>query len=256
MTHPDRASLLHYAFEPAVDATSVVALHLRSCADCAAEVRQLKNAGGMLKSGSQAQQPGLECLDDDLIAALAEGTLDAAARAEALPHLARCARCRGAVTSVTRALADPTVAREVAMIDGAGRRRFYRIAGPAAAAAAALLMFVLPREGDDLRQPHRAPTITAGSAPVPMLPVGAVAGVERLRWAAVAGADRYRVVLFDAAGSVVYEREITDTVAMLPDSIILVPGVSYLWKVEARTGFDRWSTSELVQFSIMRRAPP
>jgi len=58
------------------------------------------------------------------------------------------------------------------------------------------------------------------------------------------------VILFDAAGRVVYETQLTDTVATLPDSVTLAAGPPYLWKVEARAGWDRWWGSELVRFSI------
>lgn len=71
-----------------------------------------------------------------------------------------------------------------------------------------------------------------------------------LRWSPVAGADRYRVTVFDATGGVVYASESADTVLAFPDSITLVPGASYLWKVDARTGFDRWATSELAEFRV------
>jgi hypothetical protein len=81
-------------------------------------------------------------------------------------------------------------------------------------------------------------------------PVGTVANAVALRWTAVAGANRYRITLFDAAGRVLYETRATDTVVALPDSITLMPGRPYLWIVEARVGWDRWSTSELVRFSI------
>jgi hypothetical protein len=195
-----------------------------------------------------------ECLDDDTIAALADGTLDAAARTSVLPHLAACARCRGAVASVTRALAAPGVAREVAAIEGAGRRRFYRIAFPLAAAAVLLLVLAWPRQTDDGGPGHRGPPVTA-AAPVPVSPVGAVADASVLQWTALAGADRYRVTLFETGGRPVYEAELADTVATLPDSIGLVPGRSYVWMVEARIGFDRWSTSRLVEFSIVGGAP-
>jgi hypothetical protein len=196
-----------------------------------------------------------ECLDDDTVAAFAEGALDAAARAAVLPHLAGCARCRGAVASVARALADSGVAREVRGVEGGGRRRFYRIVLPLAAAAALLLVLVLPRQGDDSGPPHRDPPADA-SAPVPIAPVGVVAEASPLIWTAVAGADRYRVTLSDAGGVVLYETQLTDTVTALPDSIVLVSGRSYVWIVEARTGFDRWSTSRLVEFSIGGGASP
>ncbi len=198
--------------------------------------------------------PTPECLDDDTIGALAEGSLDAAARAAVLPHLVGCPRCRGAVASVARALADSAVAREVRSAEGAGRRRFYRIALPVAAAAALVLVLAWPRRGDERGPLHRAPTITAPAAPVPTSPIGTVAGADILRWAAVAGADRYRVTLFDAGGRVLYEAQLADTVVALPDSIVLVPGRPYLWKVEARTGWDRWSASAVVEFSIAEGA--
>jgi hypothetical protein len=84
-------------------------------------------------------------------------------------------------------------------------------------------------------------------------PQGAVADVAELRWTPVEGADRYRVTVFDAEGRVVYEVEPVAAVAPLPDSVELTPGRRYLWKVEARVGFDRWVASDLVGFSIVSR---
>jgi hypothetical protein len=77
-----------------------------------------------------------------------------------------------------------------------------------------------------------------------------VAAVTDLRWSPVAGADRYRVTVFDATGGVVYASESSDTVLAFPDSVALVPGAAYLWKVDARTGFDRWAASELAEFRV------
>lgn len=197
--------------------------------------------------------PTPECLDDDTVAALADGTLDVAVRAAVLSHVGACPPCRSAVGSVAQALADPAVAREVAGAQGA-RRRLSWIALPLAAAAV-LLLVTWPPPLDELGPVHRAPPITAATTPVPLAPIGAVAEADVLRWSAVAGADRYRVTLFDAAGRVVYEARLTDTVTALPDSVALAPGRPYLWKVEARTGFDRWAASELVEFSIAGRRP-
>lgn len=205
----------------------------------------------VLATRDRSEAPTPECLGDHALAALAAGTLGVAERAVVLPHVAACARCRGAVASVARALADRTVAREARTAGTAPWVRVLRVAVPVAAAAAVLLL-VWPRFGDD-GVPHRAP-VTA--KPVPMSPVGAVAGVERLWWGVVAGADRYRVTLFDANGTVLYDRELGDTTAAFPDSLVLVPGRPYLWKVEAQVGFDRWTASDLVEFSVTRRAPP
>jgi len=188
-----------------------------------------------------------DCLQDDMLAALADGSLAPDLRASVLPHVASCPRCRGAVAGIARALADPVVARELAA--ASSRRRPYRIAVPLAAAAVLLLLLSSP--GDDRSSGHRgSPPPPPATTPVPRSPVGIVATVNDLRWSHVAGADRYRVTVFDATGGVVYAAEGSDTVVAFPDSVALVANASYLWKVDARTGFDRWATSELAEFSI------
>jgi len=196
-----------------------------------------------------------ECLDDATLAALAEGALDAGARAAVMPHLATCPRCRGVVASVARSLAESGIAREVAAVEGRGRRGWFRIGLPAAAAAI-LLAVALPRWVEDMRGGHRGPPVPGALAPHPVAPVGTVADAAGLRWTAVAGANRYRVTLFDAAGRVLYETQVADTAVTLPDSVTLAPGRPYLWMVEARVGWDRWSASELVRFSIAAGARP
>src|SRR5207247_10396714 len=112
-----------------------------------------------------------ECLDDDTLAALAEGSLSAVARATALGHVASCPRCRSIVASVARALADSGVAREVPSPGSAGRRRFLPIALPAAPAAVPLGL-AWPRHGDQDGSPsHRSPP-GATALPVPRSPAG------------------------------------------------------------------------------------
>jgi hypothetical protein len=186
-----------------------------------------------------------DCLDDDTLAALADGTLDIERRTAVMPHVADCARCRRAVASVARALADAGVAREVQALGVRTGRRWTRIAWPLAAAALLLLVLTWPTP----TPPHRGPPPDA-TVPVPLMPVGTVASAASLQWTAVPGADRYRVTLSEASGRLLYEVQVNDTVAVLPDSIAFVSGHSYVWLVEARTGFDRWSSSRLVEFSI------
>lgn len=192
-----------------------------------------------------------DCLDEGTVAALVEGSLDAARRNTLLPHLAGCGRCRNRVASVARALADPTVVREVRAVEDGRGRPAWRLARVAAgvAAAAVLLLLAWPAQ---FEQPHRAPPITAAPAPEAVRPVGPVADAPNLRWTAVSGADRYRIALFDAGGTVLYETELAGTVATLPDSALPAPGGTYWWQVEARVGFDRWVASELIEFSVAR----
>jgi hypothetical protein len=202
-------------------------------------------------------EPGPRCLGDDILAALADGTLDPPARREAMMHLAQCGFCRSSVASLARALGDPAVAAAALAVDRAPGRRFVRLAVPAAAAAV-LLIAILGRQGTVGRSSpiHRAPVISAVDQPVAISPLGAGARPEWLRWGAVVGADRYRVTLFQADGRVLYVLELRDTAAAVPDSIGLIPGSSYVWMVEARTGWDRWSSSRLFQFAVSRDSAP
>ena len=201
----------------------------------------------LLHGGSAPETP--QCLDDDTIAAVAEGGLEARARSEAVAHLATCPRCRRAVASVVTLLSDSDVAREVNSINRSGRRRFVRIFVPAAAAAVLLVAIGLSRRFENDGSGHRGPPKPA-TAPVPVSPVGTVANARVLQWTSIPGADRYRVTVSDAGGRVLYETQVGDTAVTLPDSIKFVSGRSYVWIVEARTGIDRWSTSRLVEFSI------
>ena len=192
-----------------------------------------------------------DCLDEHTVAALADGTLDADGRGRALAHVATCALCRRAVASVAEALAAEPITHEIEIVEGRRRRRgpVLRVAVPLAAAATVLLLLWSPAN-DPFGRHRGPPPPPPATIPIPRSPVGAVATVNDLRWSHVTGADRYRVTVFDATGGVVFATEATDTVALFPDSIALVPGASYLWKVDARTGFDRWAASELAAFSI------
>ena len=192
-----------------------------------------------------------ECLDEHTVAALAEGSLDPEARGRALTHVATCALCRRAVASVAEALAAVPITHEIEIVEGRRRRGgpILRIAVPLAVAATVLLLLWSPAA--DRFPGHRGPPPPPpATTPIPRSPVGAVAAVNDLRWSPVSGADRYRVTVFDATGGVVFATEASDTVVAFPDSITLVPGASYLWKVDARTGFDRWAASELTEFRV------
>ena len=205
----------------------------------------------MLDTRVRSDAMTAECLDDNIIAGLADGSLDPAVRATVLPHLAACVRCRTVLASVTRALAEPAVARGISAANR-GPRRLYRVAVPLAAAAVLLLLLWSPAGEDGSGHRGGGPVVRT---PVPVSPVGTVAAATVLVWTSVPGADGYRVTLFDAEGRVAYEARATDTLAALPDSLVLVAGRHYLWKVEARTGFDRWITSELVDFSVAGHSP-
>jgi len=230
--------------------------HLAICPECQARFRDLMRTGLALGSTASAGTPGPACLDEAALTVLVTSQ-PGEARAQQLAHLAECDYCRRELGDVLSLLEDPDVAAALAVPQQAGShfgRRRLAWAAAGLAAGLALFALALPRLGP-ANPWHRAPTITAAPAPQPGFPLGDVPEARALRWGPVAGADRYRIVLFDATGQTRYRVETTDTTAELPDSVQLIRGQSYLWRVEARTEPERWTASELVEFRVVRRSP-
>lgn len=254
MLHPPKDALLDLALGIAGPGAGGLDRHLAACAECRAEVGRIRGTGASLTVDPGTTR-GPHCLDSATIACLVEGTIPSADRMVAVSHLAGCSLCRSEVAGVAAALADPNVKAEVLAISRTRQsHRFLRVAIPVAAAAA-LMLFVTRPVAMRVGVNHRSPVITQTTAPVAGSPVGAVSSASSLTWHAVAGADRYRVTLFDAAGVVLYEVQIADTALALPDSISFTPGRTYLWKIEARSGWDRWVPSPLIRFHVEPPSP-
>ncbi|MEO5826346.1 MAG: tetratricopeptide repeat protein, partial [Gemmatimonadales bacterium] len=195
--------------------------------------------------------PGIlgACLDDVTLAAVADGALRGTELTAAHAHLASCSYCRRQLAAVGVLMADPAVA---ATIPDAGSRspsarRLGRTAALVTAIAAALILVVLPARSPDSTV-HREPTLAASAAPIPIAPLGRVVTARTFTWSRVDEASSYRVTLFDSAGTVLFEAQVGDTTVGMPDSVRLDPRDAYRWQVEARTGWDRWSRSVLVEF--------
>lgn len=184
-------------------------------------------------------------LGPEELAAYVDNVTAGDARARIESHLATCDECRAELADVGRLVA--TVPRAHTL------RRHIWIP---AVAAAVLMMVVWPRT---TREPperqHREATVAATVSPRALSPLGAVDSVKALAWSSVPQAANYRVRLFDSEGSVLFERQTTDTTIAVPASINLRRGGSYHWIVDAETGFDRHASSELVEFSIRRARP-
>jgi hypothetical protein len=185
-------------------------------------------------------------LEPHEIANYVHGDVGREARASIDAHLADCAECRMEVADVSGIVHTAPRTRTVSR----------RIWIPVAAAAALAVLWVGPRA---LRQEgtseHRAEPVTATVAPRAIAPVGPVDAASVFVWSSVPDANSYRVRLFDADGSVLWEREATDTVVAAPNSITLRPPLVYYWRVEAHTGFDRQTESDLVEFRLQERRP-
>ena len=219
MNHPSPEGLVAHL----IDADPTTAVHVATCPECREQVTWIRETTGQLRAAAPSRWTETpRCLSEAAVAAFVDGQSAGAARAAIVAHLADCARCRAMVAAVARLAATEGMAREAP-----AARPSWRGWQVPVAAAAALLLAVLtwPRGSDQIGTRHRAPTITAAAAPVPLAPVAAVAEARVL--------------------------QLADTVATLPDSVALVPGQPYLWSVEARIGWDRWTTSPLTAFSVV-----
>ena len=192
-----------------------------------------------------------ECLDDMRVALVVDGTAPPAAVA----HAARCAACRGRIAEVATAASERAVAAEIARLDGRPAPWVRRAVGIGGLVAAAALAFAVagqgPRDDDRAGDAHRDIPVAAPAVPAPIVPDGGLAAQPvALRWRAAAGASQYRVAVFDVEGSVVWEHETGDTVAVIPAAAGLAAGRASWWRVEARVGFDRWTRSDVTPFTV------
>lgn len=177
-----------------------------------------------------------------------DGVLTREERAVVEAHLAVCSECRDEVVALR-----PVVQRRDP------RRSALRAVAVAGAAAAAVVLLLLPnRVSGPEQSTHRDRQDDVAPAVVPRAPAGEGLRPALLAWSPLAQASRYRVQVFDAEGSVLFRAEAADSALGLPDSVPLSPGRPYFWKVEADTGWDRWVSSGLVEFSIApaREAEP
>jgi anti-sigma factor RsiW len=185
-------------------------------------------------------------LKSDEVAAYIDGSIPDDARARIEKHLGSCGDCRAEVAQVSRIVDTLPPSRWVGASVWLG-----------AAAAVAAVLLALPRTAHTPAGPeHREAAVTTTVSPRPVMPRGRVASIKSVVWSAVPYADGYRVRMFDSAGTVIWESETADTLAPLPASIVIRVGHPHYWKVEARTGFDRWVASDLVEFTVGRRSEP
>jgi len=256
-TCPDDLTLLSFAMgatdDPRRDAN--IAAHLEGCASCRAMVvRHRELAASVRRATREAKDVGGECLDELTIAALAEGDIAEDARVAAMAHLVTCASCRSQLTELRAALNDAEVTAASPRAATTRRLRPTFMSGVSAAglAAAAVLVFAIGRSSTprQMATSMRDETGALVVAPLAVSPVDVVSGTPVFRWSAVTRANGYRVRVFKPDGVVVWETLTSDTTAVPPSAITLERATRYLWKVEARTDFDRWVGSALTEFQL------
>lgn len=238
--------------------------HIETCVACKVHVDEIRKMAAMLHAVPSAP-PSSRCLDNDAIAELADGR-DSSPESDALAHAAGCASCRARLAAVVNLLGDATIMSEINLLQhprrlrrhGWHRTRLAITGGLAAAAAAAIVLLDPVRsglQGDRVEsEAHREAAITATTAPRIVSPADITGRVDSLRWTSVAQADLYRVRVWDLEGSVVWTVETPGTGVAMPQ--VIQVGRSYLWEVSARTGWDRWVSSDFVEFTLRPSGVP
>ena len=261
--HSTAAQLVQFAFlDSSTPIDARVAAHVAHCEGCRSTVEQLRaQANDIRLAPAASSNQSAECLDDETIAMLANGDIDAARATRAFAHLLECGHCCHELASVARLFADSDVRAELEhLAQPAIRRRALSVramGGLAAVAAAAALIFFVVRP-DRLTRPavkpvYREQSFTAGVPPTLVAPIGAAVPTDTFRWKAVIRANRYRLTVFNRDGSVAWEHETPDTAVALPKVLSRSSDLTFLWRVEARVGWeDRWARSEMATFTLVR----
>ena len=254
---PDDLILLSFAIGATDDARgdARIAAHVAVCEPCHSTVlRHRALATDVRRATREAGDVGGACLDEMAIAALAEGVATDDARAAATAHLVTCSSCRSQLTELRAALGDAEYTAALPRTGAPGRpsKSFVGRMSAAGIAAAAVLVFAIGLNvtRQDTSAPMRDETGALVVAPLALAPVDIVSGAPVFRWSSVPRANRYRVRVFTPDGVVVWETQTSDTTAVPPSSSTLQRATRYLWKVEARTDFDRWVGSELTEFKV------
>lgn len=253
MTCPTPDALVPHALGK-VDPT--IARHVEVCVICQSELARQQEAASVLRAQSlfESRARSADCLDERAIGDLLGGRLTRELRAPLVAHLLACAHCRSILAATGRLLNDPQVAKEIPRPRRVLWQRWPLPLGLAAAAAVLLLLWPRSVQRSDSVPGMREPSPAATQAPGPIAPRGSVARVVQFVWSSVPGVDRYRVRLYDGEGGVVWTTETSDSVAVLPASVVPAAG-SYFWKVEAQTEWGRWVGSDLTEFRLIGPRP-
>lgn len=259
MRCPASVDLVQHAFgDPAARREDPVTLHVNECASCLGRVRAFRHTAAAFRSHAPVgAATTAACLTELELATVAEG-LDGKEHARWLFHLSTCDVCRDRLAALLRLLHDDAVTAELKRLEEGSpepsrrslRRRHYATAGTLAAAIVGLMLIrpgAVPRPSmiDDVTGPlHRESAFTTTVAPRILGPVGPASVADVLVWTRVPNAAQYRVRVFSPDGTLVWDTHATDTTLAIPPQLRADTVRAYLWKVEARTGWDRWVASE------------
>lgn len=174
-------------------------------------------------------------LTEGEIAGFVEGISDSDERRSIASHLDTCARCRSELVEVIR------LAEGAAALPARRHPRLRRIMPVLLGLAAGLAALVVYQRGGQNPDPAgtvRAPITGIGESPARIIVIvpreSAVVSPQSLHFTWHAhSADGYRFVLLQEDGTPIWSFETTDTSLGLPSSVVLEPGRTYFWRVDA-----------------------
>jgi len=176
------------------------------------------------------------------IAAYVDGDLTSSESDRVEAHLAACDECRAEVVAVQRLVRTrPRVGRRLLLV-------------PIGLAAAAAIVFALlarfPESSSTGRDVLRSDSVPSDAAPGARIDIiaprdGDTVSVTRAKfaWRALARDATYRFTLADQSGRAVWTTTVSDTLVLLPAEVMLQPGTSYFWYVDALRADGRSASS-------------
>jgi anti-sigma factor RsiW len=176
---------------------------------------------------------------DTEIAAYLDRSLTPAQRDRVEDHLAACQDCRQHLLETKE------------LLERVRRPRKLLVGGTLAAAAALVFLLVRPNPA----AMDRAVMRNDGAA-VPLVAYGPIGTAPRagLRfvWGTVAGAESYRLTVSGEDARTVWSSSGIDTLAALPDSVVLRPNERYHWVADALLSDGSARSTGLREFGVVR----
>lgn len=189
---------------------------------------------------SSPSHEGGNHLTDADIAAYLDRTLTGTERDRVEDHLAACPECRQHLLETKE------------LLERVRRPRKMLIGGAVAAAAAVVFLVIRPDAGTtDQRALMRDEGTTAYL--VAYGPIGAAArNGLRFVWSEAPAAQSYRLTVGRMDAGPIWSSSGTDTVDVLPDSVILRANERYYWVVDALLGDGSTRSTGLREFGVTR----
>lgn len=135
-------------------------------------------------------------------------------------HLASCAECRDEVADIRRLHA------------GQHRRRSIAVLIPALAAAVLLLAIAVPRQTTQPSAARSAGEEQPLLSVVSPTPDGVITRTPTFKWRSAGAGATYTITLQSSDGGVVWTANTADTLATLPDTVVLEPESVWYWSVD------------------------